>query len=451
MRLLVGVPSPVCSAVGSRGPWPSLGLLLDSRGRRGHAGKAQRPARSASCGCDCAGRDLVGRSGGGDRAVRCPEGPFAVQVDPRVGGLGHLLCGGNSSCRTKTVATRPELASGIPAGLLVAIAGVTSVLPLAQGSGWYVAGGSDNLTHLVFALRRGQTGFLDYAIDAYPGAWASAMALLATASTSSVEPSPELLYGWVRTESASVWLLFATLSLAVGFAAQQLASRAPSLHRQASFLGFGAAATLLGSAFWGFTVPFGFQTHILATLAVVVGVLEVSTPRPQPMRAVWVLTLCGTVAAHSWTLAAAYLIAPWSWAVWCAMREPGRRLRTALALCAAAAALSVGPLVFALSTQVGVSRAAVYGAAAAAPVTWVVGGLLSNAALWRWGGLAAIPLAASALGLACTVALTVHVGASLADYYPSKMLWLGGVSGCQQSGWWGLVPCRSRSRKSRPC
>lgn len=226
-----------------------------------------------------------------------------------------------------------------------------------------------------------------------------------------------------------MWLLFATLSLTVGCTAQQLASRVPSLHRQTSFLGCGAAATLLGSAFWGFTVPFGFQTHILATLAVVVGVLEVSIPKPEPMRAVWVLTMCGTVAAHSWTLAAAYLIAPWSWAVWCAMREPSRRLRAALALCTAAAALSVSPLLFALSTQVGVSRAAVYGAAAGAPVTWVVSGLLSNAALLRWRGLAAVPLAASALGLACTVALTVHVGASLADYYPSKMLWLGGVLG----------------------
>lgn len=255
------------------------------------------------------------------------------------------------------------------------------------------------------------------------------MALLATASTSSVEPRPEFLYGWLRMESASVWLLFATLSLTVGLAAQHLASRVPSLYRHASFLGFGAAATLLGSAFWGFTVPFGFQTHILATLAVVVGVLEVSIPRPELMRAVLVLSMCGTVTAHSWTLAAAYLIAPWSWAVWCALREPARRLRTALVLCTAAAALSVGPLVFALSTQVGVSRAAVYGAAAAAPVTWVLGGLLGNAALLRWRGLAAAPLAASALGLACTVALTFHVGASLADYYPSKMLWLGAVLG----------------------
>lgn len=341
-----------------------------------------------------------------------------------------ICCVAARSSRTKTLATRSELASSIPAGLLVGIAGVTSMLPLAQGSAWYVAGGSDNLTHLVGALRRGQTGFLDYAIDAYPGAWASATALLATASANSVELSPELLSGWLRTECASVWLLFAMLSMAVGLLAQQLANRVPSLYRQAGFVGFGAAATLLGSSFWGFTVPFGFQTHILAALAVVVGVLEVSIPTPEPMRAVWVLTICGVVAAHSWTLAAAYLIAPWSCAAWRAIRALDRQaLRTALVACSTAAALSVAPLILAVNTQVGVAHAGAYGAAAALPAAWIVAALLSNAVLMRRGSIGVVPFATVALGVALTVALAARVGASLSDYYPSKMLWLGAVLG----------------------
>ena len=88
------------------------------------------------------------------------------------------------------------------------------------------------------------------------------------------------------------------------------------------------------------------------------------------------------------------------------------------------------------------------------PATWVVAGLLSNAVLLRWRGVAAVPFASMALGVAFTVALALRVGASLSDYYPSKMLWLGAVLGVPAVwvvGAWASEDCCLEALDLPPC
>ena len=167
------------------------------------------------------------------------------------------------STTSKRLFDKSEMPAMLPGVLLVLTSIVAWQAPLARGAAWYLTSGSDNLTHLVMAARRAHHGFLSYAVDPYPGAWHATMALVITASDGST-PTAELLRRSLRMFPAAVWLLFALLSLSVGLLARLYTARIGLDGRWAAAVVLASGTTMLGGSFFGFTVPYGFQSHVLA-------------------------------------------------------------------------------------------------------------------------------------------------------------------------------------------
>lgn len=318
----------------------------------------------------------------------------------------------------------------LPSTLLILACLGMSWMSVSIKSGWYLTGGSDNLTHLIEGMRRGADGFLSYATDPYPGAWSTAVALINGASVQSSRMSPVVLEQWIGNVTEEVLLLYAVFALAVGLLARALAATMHLSPRVSGILAFGSSATMLGAPFLGFVLPYGFQSHLLVALVIVVAIRECIDAAEGAVGTAVLVTVCGALAAHAWTLGVVFVAVPWAWAVLQLPRSPTNfRAWGTLAATVALAAVSVLPLVLAINHSVGIGHAGAQGAVASLPGVWVIGGLIAAGIVARKSALGFLPLGTSAFGSLCAVVIALHSRVPLDSYYPSKMLWLGAVLG----------------------
>ena len=131
----------------------------------------------------------------------------------------------------KKILAEVDVPGILPPMLLIFACLAISRMSVSMKSGWYLTGGSDNLTHLMEGMRRGADGFLSYATDPYPGAWSTTVALINGASVQSSRMSPVILEQWIGTVTEEILLLYAVFALAVGLLARALAARMHLSHR----------------------------------------------------------------------------------------------------------------------------------------------------------------------------------------------------------------------------
>jgi hypothetical protein len=314
--------------------------------------------------------------------------------------------------------TRFAWAPALPAASMALVGVVMAVLPVTTGTGWILAG--DNLRHIVNVAQVQAAGGLDYATNAYPRAWHSAVALAATLSTHRLDGAGVL--NLIDTTAGLSWLLYAVLTLTAGLAAADLAQAARMPAPKVAVSGLVGGSAVLWPQFAGVDLAQGFQTSVLGCAIVLVSAREVSA-RPGSARAA-AAVVCGLVLlAHTWQL----LLAPQAVLLLITVSAPGARTRVRVGtVVAAAATIPLGlPALTALSRVGGVSHAAQEGWLPDKPV-WISCVVALAGAAWCWTRRrdpAVRPWAAVLLTVAGeAMALMLLLRTSVDSYYIQKLL-----------------------------
>ncbi|GAA2169433.1 hypothetical protein [Pedococcus bigeumensis] len=312
----------------------------------------------------------------------------------------------------------------LPGALMGGLGVVPSLDRQGALTGWF--NGGDHLRHLMITAGLTHTGAIQYQVMPYPRGWHQMLALWWTSVGTGVD-GPGFV-ALTRLEATASWLTVALLALVVASTAKILAQRSGGSTGTAAVAGVVAGAAVLGPAFGADYLALGFETAVLATLALAVCGREVLVDH-NGWRSVLVAAASFVVVANSWQL----LIAPAAWALAVTLlrqhrRSPSRRTVAIAVGVLAVTALASVEAALAVFADVGLSHAAVGGDVSALPWPWLVAGVVGvGVVLLRLRSSVAhsvmVALVPAATGLA--IALVERV--SLSSYYPNKTLWAATV------------------------
>ncbi len=318
------------------------------------------------------------------------------------------------------LASGSELLASLPAGVVLLLGAWMSRRSLTDAVGGLLLGW-DNGAHILYSGEIARSGELSYDARPYPRGLHALVALFATAR-GRLTPTPDSFEALLRTQSLTVWVLFALLTLTVALTALRLSALRSLPSPLATTAALAAGLTALSPYFFSFTMQYGFETTIAVALVLAVLSLELLQSRTQH-----VLVLVGaaavTATAHTYQLllpvAALPLIVE-------GVRLLQRRPTGWVAVAAASSLLllTAVPPSWAVVRDAGVAVVAVPGAAAGLPVAWLLAGLA--AATWLTCSRRREPFLMSCMVLALLASALVSAwlsGASLEDYYPRKLLW----------------------------
>ena len=318
------------------------------------------------------------------------------------------------------VTLRPLLAAAIPAMVLAAFGVLSLALPPEQQVQWFLEG--DNPRHLIYVADVWQTGHLDYALDSYPKAWHSLLALL-WGSTGAAALDADGLMSLLELNAASTWFLYVTLTLVTGLLADALAKRMQLSMPWRSVAALCAAASTLSVPFLGVYMANGFEASILQAVLLGVTAHEL-VAHPGTGRSLVVTAAGVAVTANNWQLMLPETLFAFAVAVFLFVRAGGSK---GVAVCAgAAAALVSAPGLLTVVVQTGLGHAEEAGVVAPLPMGWLVATVLAAAlVLWlRRGDLPVVAMALMVLGaVASAFGVAAVLGIPATQYYPSKVLW----------------------------
>ena len=308
----------------------------------------------------------------------------------------------------------------IPALALVGYAVGARFLSEGHRAEWFIGG--DNVRHLLYATEIERAGNLSYASQVYPRAWHTVVATLWSATGGQQDGAG--FRSLVDVMSTATWLLPGVVSLAMASAATALGSRLGLTDSRAAWAGLVAAVPVLLPPFLGDYQARGFQTSYLGAVLLALA-LRLALVRPTAARLVGAGASV-VVCAHTWQL----LLPPVGLALLVVtaalVRSRGRSAWALAGVVWAATGAAAWPALFAVSANVGVGHAAVSEVVAPAPRVLLVVGLMVTIGLaWQRRRDVRLLHAAAVVALPALTAwgLTIYLGTSLSDYYPSKLLW----------------------------
>lgn len=363
-------------------------------------------------------------------AVLTSAGLFGLQLLSSTAQIRLLLCG-LSLAAVAAILRRPvapvrtahpsELIACLPGGIVLLLGAFLSRLPLRDAVGGLLLGW-DNGAHVLYSAEIAHSGELDYEARSYPRGLHALIALVVTAR-GPLALTPDSLERLMRTQSFAVWVLFGLLSCTVALATLRLATLRSLPGAVGTATAVCAGLATLSPFFFSFTMQYGFETTIAVALVLAIASLELLQRRAQPTTVLVVAAAAATTTAHTYqvllpVVALPLLVA----AIRLLQRRPGGwQVACSIALVLLLTAL---PPIWGVVTQTGVAAVAIPGAAAGLPVFFLVTGVLATVWL-ATGGRRRVQVLAMMVLVVVAIALgsAWWSGASLASYYPRKMLW----------------------------